>query len=73
VAGNLSLHGVTREIVLDATFVGAGINPVKQVYTIGFDIRGTLRRSDFGVLAALPQIGEEVGLIVSAAFELQSS
>ena len=73
VTGNLSLHGVTREIVLDATFVGAGINPVKQVYTIGFDIRGTLRRSDFGVLAALPQIGEEVGLIVSAAFELQSS
>jgi polyisoprenoid-binding protein YceI len=72
VAGNLSLHGVTRKITLDATFVGAGINPVKQVYTIGFDIRGKLRRGDYGVMAALPQIGEEVGLIIGAAFELEA-
>lgn len=72
VVGNLSLHGVTREITLDATFVGAGINPVKQVYTIGFDIRGKLRRGDYGVMAALPQIGEEVGLIIGAAFELEA-
>lgn len=72
VSGKLSLHGVTREITLDATFVGAGINPVKQVYTIGFDIRGTLRRSDYGVMAALPQIGEDIALIISAAFELQT-
>lgn len=73
VLGNLSLHGVTREIVMEATFVGAGVNPAKQVYTIGFDVRGKLRRGDFGVMTALPQIGEEVGLIIGAAFELETA
>lgn len=72
VTGTLSLHGVTREVTFDATFVGAGINPKKQVYTIGFDIRGLIRRSDYGVTAALPVIGDELGLIISAAFELES-
>ena len=72
VTGALSLHGVTREVTFDATFVGAGINPKKQVYTIGFDIRGRIRRSDYGVTAALPMIGDELGLIISAAFELES-
>lgn len=57
---------------MDASFVGAGVNPTKQVYTIGFDIRGKIRRGDFGVMAALPQIGEEVGLIIGAAFELET-
>lgn len=73
VAGALTLHGVTRHVTFDVRFVGAGMNPAKQVYTIGFDIRGRIRRSDFGVTAALPMIGDELGLIISAAFELEAS
>ena len=72
VTGTLSLHGVTREVTFDATFVGAGINPKKQVYTIGFDIRGRIRRGDYGVTAALPVIGDTLELIISAAFELEA-
>lgn len=72
VAGALALHGVTRNVTFDVSFVGAGMNPAKQVYTIGFDIRGRIRRSDFGVTAALPMIGDELGLIISAAFELEA-
>ena len=72
VAGALALHGVTRNVTFDVSFVGAGMNPAKQVYTIGFDIRGRIRRSDFGVTAALPMIGDELGLIISTAFELEA-
>lgn len=72
VTGTLQLHGVERDVTFDASFVGAGINPKKQVYTIGFDIRGRIRRSDFGVNAGLPLIGDELGLIISAAFELEA-
>jgi len=72
VAGALALHGVTRNVTFDVSFVGAGMNPAKQVYTIGFDIRGRIRRSDFGVTAALPMIGDELGLIISTAFELDA-
>ncbi|MDP9920730.1 polyisoprenoid-binding protein YceI [Variovorax boronicumulans] len=71
VAGVLALHGVTRDVTFDVNFVGAGMNPAKQVYTIGFDIRGRIRRSDYGVTVALPMIGDELNLIISAAFELE--
>jgi polyisoprenoid-binding protein YceI len=73
VMGQLSLHGVTRTVVFDASFVGGGLNPKKAVYTVGFDIRGRIRRSEFGVTAALPMIGDELSLIISAAFEFSSS
>ncbi|QOF80357.1 YceI family protein [Variovorax sp. 38R] len=73
VAGALTLHGVTRNVTFDVSFVGAGMNPVKQVYTIGFDIRGRIRRSEYGVTTALPMIGDELGLVISAAFELEVS
>jgi len=71
--GALALHGVTRDVTFDVNFVGAGMNPAKQVYTIGFDIRGRIRRSEFGVTTALPMIGDELSLIISAAFELEVS
>lgn len=71
VTGTLALHGVTRDVTFDVNFVGAGMNPAKQVYTIGFDIRGRMRRSEYGVTTALPMIGDELSLIISAAFELE--
>lgn len=73
VTGTLALHGVTRDVTFEVNFVGAGMNPAKQVYTIGFDIKGRIRRSEYGVTAALPMIGDELNLIISAAFELEAS
>lgn len=70
VKGALTLHGVTKEVALVATFHGSGINPVKDVYTIGFDISGRFRRSDFGVTHSLPLIGDELQLTAGVAFEL---
>jgi polyisoprenoid-binding protein YceI len=34
--GDLTLHGVTRPIVLKARFIGTGINPVDKADTVGF-------------------------------------
>lgn len=70
VKGMLTLHGVTKEVALLATFHGSGINPVKDVYTIGFDITGRFRRSDFGVTHSLPLIGDELQLTAGIALEL---
>lgn len=70
VSADLSLHGVTRPVVLEVRFVGAGANPKNQAYTIGFDVRGKIKRSEFGV-DTLPLIGNELGLIISAALELR--
>lgn len=72
VHGQLALHGVTRPLTLEARFVGGGINPVKDRYTIGFDARGRFKRSQFGVESHLPLIGDDIELILSGAFEIQS-
>jgi len=46
--GDLTIHGVTREVPLDVTLEGHGKNPYgKRV--AGFTITGTLNRKDFGL------------------------
>ena len=71
VEGQLTLHGVTRPLTLHATFNGAGVNVMDKHYTVGFEARGQIKRSDFGVKTYVPLIGDEVDLILSAAFEKQ--
>ncbi len=71
VTGDLTLHGVTKPVTLDVTFVGAGTNPLNKKYTVGFTATGTLKRSDFGVKTYLPLIGDDLHLAIEGAFERQ--
>lgn len=73
VEGDLSLHGVTHPVTLHVTFNGAGVNPLDKAYTVGFDARGTISRSAFGVARYVPLVGDRVQLILSAAFERRSN
>ena len=50
ITGNLTLRGVTRPVTIEADFNQAGINPVDQKYTLGFDGEATIKRSDFGII-----------------------
>ena len=72
VTGNLTLHGITRPVVLHVRFIGAGVNPIDKAYTVGFEATGTIRRSDFGVTTYLPAVGDEVQLNIAGAFEQQA-
>ena len=67
--GELTLHGVTRPLILQARFVGAGANPLSKAYTVGFEATGTLSRSAFGVKTYVPVIGDRVTLTIAGAFE----
>ena len=69
IAGTLTMHGVSKPVTLDATFGGAGINPLSKTYTVGFKATGTIKRSDFGVSKYLPLVGDAVTLSITAAFE----
>jgi len=71
ITGNLTLNGVTKEVVLDAEFTGAGNNPFNKKATIGFEAESTIKRSDFGIAYALPMVSDEVELDISVAFEKQ--
>lgn len=69
ITGDLTLHGVTRPVVLQATLKGAGLNPVTKVETVGFSATGKINRSDFGLGYGVPMVSDEVELAITAAFE----
>ncbi len=71
IAGNLTLNGVTRPVVVAARFTGAGTNPMSNALTIGFEGRTTIQRSDFGIDTFVPLVSDEVELDITAAFEKQ--
>lgn len=65
VAGDLTIHGVTRPVVLDVTINGIGEHPMRKLPAAGFDARATIKRSDFGVGAYVPAVGDEVTLSIT--------
>ena len=73
VTGDLTLHGVTKPIVLHARFNKAGDNPMMHTYFAGFDASGVIKRSDFGVKTFLGPIGDDVTLTISASFAKKPS
>jgi polyisoprenoid-binding protein YceI len=73
VTGELSLHGVTKPIVLDVMVVKVGTNPRSNLPTVGFDAKTTLKRSDFGLGKYVPQVGDEIQMhIISQAVDAKA-
>ncbi len=68
VLGELTFHGVTHPETLNVTFNAAGINPLSKQYTVGFNATGMIKRSDFKQSTYEPLIGDNVTLMISAAF-----
>jgi polyisoprenoid-binding protein YceI len=71
VAGDLTIRGVTKPVVLDVTFIGAGPNAFSKVTTLGFSAHGVVKRSDFGLGKYVPIVSDETEISISAAFELK--
>lgn len=60
VTGELTLHGVTKTVVLATTLNGSGPHPMKKKPTIGFDATTTLKRSEFGIGKYVPNVSDEL-------------
>lgn len=71
ITGNLTLNGVTKPVVLDAEFVGAGKMPAQMggKENVGFHAETTIKRSDFGIAFGIPMVSDEVELDISVAFQ----
>lgn len=65
VTGDMTMHGVTREVVLPVVLLGVGKNPMSSATTAGFLCQTTLKRSDFGMGLNVGPIGDAVGITVS--------
>ena len=66
VTGNLTMLGVTRPATLDVTFRGGAVNPISKKFTLGFSARTEIRRSEFGMNAYLPVVGDNVALEIES-------
>jgi len=71
ITGNLTIKDQTKPVTLNATFFGAGTNPMSKKLNVGFRATGKIKRSDFGVGAYTPVVGDEVDLTINAAFTAQ--
>jgi polyisoprenoid-binding protein YceI len=67
ISGQLTMHGQTHPLTLEASFVGAGTMMGRR--TIGFTATGTLKRSDYGINVGVPLVSDEVKIDIAAAFE----
>ena len=65
VVGDLTVHGVTRPAVLDVVFNKAALNPMMKANVIGFDATTTIKRSDFGIAAYIPNVGDEITIRIT--------
>lgn len=73
VYGDLTIHGVTREIDLDGTLNGYNTTPYGHE-VVGLSARGELSRKDFGLTwnAALETGGWMVGDVLKLDFEIEA-
>jgi len=64
ISGTLTLHGVTRPLVLTATFNGGypGVPNMDPQARIGFSAHGSFKRSDFGMAFGIPAPGTMIGV-----------
>ncbi|HEX8302571.1 YceI family protein [Sphingomonas sp.] len=71
VTGNLTLNGVTKPVVLDVEFYGAGKSASRsggERENLGFEARALIKRSEFGLTFLVPMISDEVALKIAAGF-----
>lgn len=74
IAGTLTLHGVTRPMVLKGTYNGgyAGMPNMDPQARIGFSAHGSFKRSDFGINFGVPAPGTTIGVGDSVDFSIEA-
>lgn len=71
ITGTLTMNGKSAPVTLATEFVGAGANPFNKKDTVGFHARTVIDRTQWGINYAVPFVGKDVTLTISAAFEKQ--
>jgi len=65
VFGDLTIKGVTKPVVLDTTINKIGDHPMAKRAAAGFDATTTIKRSDFGVDAFVPNVSDNVTIRIT--------
>ncbi len=68
-AGELTMHGVTKPVTLDVVYNGTITHPFNKKLVAGFKVKGIIKRSDFGV-GSIPTavVADEIAINGNAEF-----
>lgn len=68
--GNLTIHGITKQVSLDVVYNGKALNPKTKKNSVGFTISGKINRKDFlvGTGGGNSVVGDEIELKSNAEF-----
>lgn len=69
--GDLSMHGVTKPVTLDAKLNGIITDQRSQKLKAGLKITGLLKRSDFNIGGSAAPIGDEVAITINTEMAQQ--
>lgn len=71
--GDLTLHGITKPVTMDLWYRGTIEHPQSKALTAGFQLTGTLKRSDFNIGPDFPpaMISDEVRIKADGEFVKQ--
>lgn len=73
ISGDFTLHGVTKNITLNARLNKIGLNPFTQKKTIGLSASTVIKRSDFNMNFGLPGVSDNVKIQIETEAILSSS
>ena len=65
ITGDLTLNGITKEVVLDTTLNQQGSHPMENKPWLGFDATTTLTRSDWNLGMFAPAVSDDVEVHIS--------
>lgn len=65
ITGDLTVNGVTKAVVLDTVMNQSAEHPMAKQPWLGFDATTTLVRSEFGLGAFAPFVGDEISVTIS--------
>lgn len=62
--GTLTLLGVSKPVALDIRHFRCAVHPINKKNVCGADAVGSIKRSDFGMNAFLPAVGDDVKILI---------
>lgn len=65
IAGDLTINGITKSVVIDAEMTQKGDHPMENKPWVGFDGELTVLRSDFDMGMFAPYVSDEVEIEIS--------
>lgn len=74
-SGDLSFHGITKPVTMDLWYRGTVENPTSKKSIAGFQLTGTIKRSDFNIGPKFPSpiLSDEVQIKADGEFGAKES